>query len=138
MIMTVSLDDQPKEQREQDGCEWPKSPEVIAVFEARPPEVRSTLLTLRRLILDVAASRPEIGMIEETLKWGQPSYLPSATKSGTTIRIDQLSTSDQRCGLFVHCQTDLITSFKQIYPDAFLYSGTVSYTHLTLPTTPYV
>ena len=97
--------------------------EIIAAFEARSPNLRKKLIALRRLILDVAASTPGVGPVEETLKWGQPSFSTSASRSGTTIRIDRLSKSDDRPALFVPCQTDLIATFKTIYPDSFAYQG---------------
>lgn len=75
------------------------------------------------MILDVAASTPGVGPLEETLKWGQPSFLTSTSKSGTTIRIDRLSKTDDRPALFVSCQTDLIATFKEIYPKAFGFLG---------------
>ncbi len=96
---------------------------VRSVFEAYDPKLREQLLMLRQMILDVAASIPDVGPIEETLKWGQPSFLTSHTKSGTTLRIDRLSKTDHRPALFVSCQTDLIDSFKTIYPDRFTYHG---------------
>jgi len=40
-----------------------------------------------------------------------------------TIRIDRLSKADDRPALFVSCQTDLIATFKTIYPDTFVYEG---------------
>jgi hypothetical protein len=85
--------------------------------------VRKTLLALRRLIHDVAASTPGVGPLEETLKWDQPSFLTSTSNSGTTIRIDQLSKTDDRPALFVPCQTDLIATYKEIYPDSLRYQG---------------
>ncbi len=81
------------------------------------------LRELRRLILEVAASTEGVGPLEETLKWGQPSFLTRASNSGTTIRIDRLSKTDDRPALFVSCQTDLIQTCKTIYPDALSYQG---------------
>ncbi|MGI9421171.1 MAG: DUF1801 domain-containing protein [Geminicoccaceae bacterium] len=97
--------------------------DIIAAIAAYPPELRDRLLALRLLILDVAASTPGVGPLEETLKWGQSSFLTTASKSGTTIRIDRLSKSDERPALFVPCQTDLIETFKAIYPETFGYHG---------------
>ncbi|MGI9498428.1 MAG: DUF1801 domain-containing protein [Geminicoccaceae bacterium] len=85
--------------------------------------MREKLRDLRRLILEVAASTPGVGPLEEALKWGQPSFLTSVSKSGTTIRIDRLSKTDDRPALFVSCQTDLIEAFKTIYPETFDYQG---------------
>lgn len=97
--------------------------EIDAVFAAYPPKLRDRLRHLRRLIIDVAASTPGVGALEEALKWGQPSFLTPVTKSGTTVRIDRLSKTDDRPALFVSCQTDLIDSFKTIYPETFSYLG---------------
>jgi hypothetical protein len=65
------------------------SDEVEAVFAQYPDQVRERLLALRDLIFDTASHTKGVGEIEETLKWGQPSYLTIKPKSGTTIRIDQ-------------------------------------------------
>jgi Domain of unknown function (DU1801) len=99
------------------------APDVAAVFAAYPPKLRTKLAELRRLILQTAAATPGVGPLEETLKWGQPSYLTSATKSGTTVRIDRLKGKNERYALFVHCQTDLTETFRELYPDTFRYQG---------------
>ncbi len=62
-------------------------PKVEAAFHVFPSAVRKKLLRLRRLIFDVANKTEGVGEIEETLKWGQPSYLTPQSKSGSTIRI---------------------------------------------------
>ena len=61
--------------------------DVQQAFHEFPPEIRTKLLALRKLILDTAASIEGVGPIEETLKWGQPAYLTSQSKSGSTIRL---------------------------------------------------
>ncbi len=65
-------------------------PAVEAAFGAYPAPVKAKLLALRRLIFDTAKRTKGVGALEETLKWGQPSYLTPETKSGSTIRIDQV------------------------------------------------
>jgi hypothetical protein len=62
-------------------------------------------LALRRLILDTARTTDGAGRIEETLKWGQPSYLTPETKSGSTVRIDHVD--GKQYAIYFHCQTDL-------------------------------
>ena len=57
--------------------------------------MKARLLALRRLIFDTAGTTKGVGALEETLKWGQPSYLTTETKSGSTIRIDQVK-ADRR------------------------------------------
>lgn len=90
---------------------------VEAVFKAYPAAVRRRLLRIREMIFDVAARTPGVGALEETLKWGQPSYLTTETKSGTTIRIDQVKSMPGRIALYVHCQTTLIETYRRHYPD---------------------
>jgi len=98
-------------------------PTVAAVFEAYPPEVRAKLLRLRALILETAAETEGVGALEETLKWGQPSYLTPETKSGTTIRIDRHKSGDGHTAMFVHCQTHLVDTFREIFGDDLAYEG---------------
>ena len=98
-------------------------PAVGAVFGAYPKPLRARLLALRRLILDVARTTEGVGALEETLKWGQPSYLTTATKSGSTIRIDQVKSPANHYAVFFHCQTDLVETFRELYPTELSYGG---------------
>ena len=74
-------------------------------------------MTIRQWIFEIAESSDEIGQIEECLKWGEPSYLTQAPKSGTTLRLSQLKSAPSEYGLFVHCQTSLIEEFRVAYPN---------------------
>jgi hypothetical protein len=98
-------------------------PAVAAVFGAYPPELKARLLRLRELILETAAETEGVGAIEETLKWGQPSYLTPETKSGTTIRIDRHKSGDGRYAMFVHCQTHLIDTFREMFRGDLAFEG---------------
>ena len=95
---------------------------VDAVFDAYPKPIRSKLLALRKLILDTAKTTRGVGAIEEALKWGQPSYLTSESKSGSTIRIDQVKAVPGQYAVYFHCQTNLVDTFRGLYPD-LKYSG---------------
>lgn len=96
---------------------------VDAVFRAYPPPLRKKLAAVRRLILDTARKMEGVGAIEETLKWGQPSFLTSQSGSGSTIRIDSLKSDPQRYALYFHCRTNLVSTFRNIYPEIFRYEG---------------
>lgn len=100
-----------------------EDPDVAAIFGAYPSEMQTQLLALRQLIFETAAETAGVGEIEETLKWGQPSYLTPHTKSGTTIRIDQDKSRSGQYAIYVHCQTNLVDTFKRLYPDTFTFSG---------------
>ncbi|HEY4972830.1 MAG TPA: DUF1801 domain-containing protein [Steroidobacteraceae bacterium] len=96
---------------------------MAAVFSAYPEPLKARLLVLRRLIFETAEATAGVGALQETLKWGQPSYLTNQTKSGSTIRIDQVKGAPSRYALFFHCQTDLVESFRERYPRELSYGG---------------
>ena len=87
------------------------------MFGAYHMQVRTKLLSLSRLIFDTARTTAGVGPLHETLKWGQPSYLTSETKSGSTIRIDQVKPAAGRYAVYFHCQTDLVETFRELYPE---------------------
>jgi hypothetical protein len=101
-------------------------PAVDAVFSAYPKPVKAKLLALRRLIFDTAKTTEGVGALEETLKWGQPSYLTPETKSGSTIRIDRIKSSANQYAVYFHCQTDLVETFRNLYPTELSYEGSRS------------
>jgi Domain of unknown function (DU1801) len=97
-------------------------PAVAVAFERYPEPIRSRLLALRQLIFETAAATAGVGPLQETLKWGQPAYLTPETRAGSTIRIDRVAGSDD-VALYCHCQTDLISVFRELYPQRFRYQG---------------
>jgi hypothetical protein len=97
--------------------------EVKAKFKTYPPLVRKRLLELRALILNMADLTQGVGPIEETLKWGEPSYLTSVSKSGTTLRLDWKKKNPQYLALYVNCRTNLIDSYSALFPGVFKFEG---------------
>ena len=97
-----------------------KSTDVL--FDAYPAAVKARLLALRRLIFETAKATKGVGALEETLKWGQPSYLTPETGSGSTIRIDQVKPAADQVAVYFHCQTNLVETFRELYPE-LSYSG---------------
>ena len=94
-----------------------------AIFAAYPKLLKTKLLALRRLIFATAGATEGVGALQETLKWGQPSYLTSETGSGSTIRIDRVKSAANQYALYFHCQTDLVQTFRQLYPTELSYGG---------------
>ena len=82
-----------------------KNPEVFAVFQDYPHEIKSKLLFLRNLIFEVAKKANGVGELEETLKWGQPLL------DNPDIRIFP-STS--------HHQVEVSTVISRLYPNSIL------------------
>jgi len=98
-------------------------PDVAAVFAAFPSGPRTRLMAIRRLIFQTAASLPEVGPVEEALKWGEPAYLTPVSKSGSTIRLGWNPADPGRCALYFNCQTDLVETFRAAFADDFGFEG---------------
>ena len=98
-------------------------PDVEAVFDAYPRRLRTDLSRLRDLIFDTASGIDHIGPLVETLKWGQPSYAPLTPRTGSAVRIDALKSDPDGYAMFFNCQTRLIDTFRELYPDQFTFQG---------------
>ncbi len=103
--------------------QYPLPPALQPSYLSYPEWVRGKLLFLRDLILETAELTKGVGRIEETLKWGQPSFLTPETKSGTTIRIDQTKADNGQYAIYFHCQTNLVDRFRELYPQEMTYGG---------------
>jgi hypothetical protein len=100
----------------------PANPKVAAAFSSYPRRLQIKLLALRQLILDTARATDGVDTLEETLKWGQVSYLTNQSKSGSIIRIDQVKSEPDKYALYFHCQTNLVETFRELYPN-LVYGG---------------
>ncbi|MDP3313039.1 DUF1801 domain-containing protein [Lutibacter sp.] len=96
------------------------NPEVELVFANYPDFIRNKLLTMRELVIETAREIDGITNLEETLKWGEPSYL---TKSGSTIRMDWKSKSPTQYAMYFKCTSRLIETFKMIFNNSFNFEG---------------
>lgn len=97
--------------------------DVARVFASYPEVERSKLLELRELILQTAAETEGVGALEETLKWGEPAYLTSESKSGSTIRIAWKKAAPTQYAMYFNCQTTLVDSFRFQFPNDFTFEG---------------
>ena len=95
---------------------------VRQIFDGWDAPRKKVGLAVRELIFKTAMKLPQIGKLEEALKWGQPSYLTPKTKSGSTVRIGLVKNSDL-LGLFFHCQTSLVETFRGFYSDELVFEG---------------
>jgi hypothetical protein len=99
------------------------NPAIAQVFKAFPPNMRRKLLELRELIFAVAASTKGVGNIEETLKWGEPAYVTSESRSGSTIRIAWKATRPKQYGMYFNCRTSLVDTFRTLFPVELKFEG---------------
>lgn len=57
---------------------------------------------------------------EETLKWGEPSYL---VKDGSTVRLGWKTSSPDHYAMYFNCNTKLVDTFKELYANLFAFDG---------------
>lgn len=93
---------------------------VAEKFEKYPEKAKEKLLALRALIIDTAESIEAVGSLEETLKWGEPSYI---SKIGSTIRMDWKERAPDQYAMYFNCNTSLVETFRELYPDDLAYEG---------------
>lgn len=96
------------------------NPEVAFVFDKYPESVRNQMLALRKLVIETAKEIEGIHQLEETLKWGEPSYL---TKIGSTLRMDWKAKSPDQYALYFKCTSRLVETFKIVFKNTFDFEG---------------
>ncbi len=93
--------------------------EVAAAIADLPRSMQELLLQLRTMILEAAKAK-DIGPVEETLKWGEPAYVPG--KHGTTIRLSGNAATGS-CKMLVHCQTSLVDEWRGQFGSRLTFEG---------------
>jgi len=93
-------------------------PSVEEKILSFPEDIQPKIRTIRNLIISTAENLEEVMEMEETLKWGEPSYI---TKKGSTIRISWSEKKPEQYGLYFTCTSSLVDTFKVIYADLFTY-----------------
>lgn len=83
-----------------------------------PDNVRGRLQFLRKLVLETAKEIPGLENLEETLKWGEPSFV---TKNGSTLRMDWKKKTPDQYQMYFKCTSRLVETFKMVYGDFFEY-----------------
>ncbi len=94
---------------------------VDDVFDNYPKHVRSKMKYLRKLVLETAGEIEGLDSIEETLKWGEPSYL---TKHGSTLRMDWKEKKPDQYAMYFKCTSKLVPTFQLVFGDKFNYETT--------------
>lgn len=100
--------------------ELTSDPKVAAIFENYPKEVKEKMLHLRDLVLNTALETKGLEKLEETLKWGEPSYI---TKNGSTLRMDWKEKTPDQVAVYFKCTSKLVSIFKVVYKDKFNFEG---------------
>lgn len=88
-------------------------------FDSYPEHVKSILLELRLLVFEIVREQ-NLGEVEETLKWGEPSYL---VKTGSTVRFDWKQKSPESYFIYFNCKTKLVDTFRELYSNDLEFQG---------------
>ena len=92
------------------------APNVEAIFNSYPAAVRDKLEILRKIILETASTLEDVIKVEESLKWGEPSY---RSNIGSTIRINWNPKHPNQYSMFFQCSTSLVETFRVVFSDVF-------------------
>ena len=92
---------------------------VAQTYGSYPDNMRDKLLLLRQLVVETARDTG-INDLEETLKWGEPSYISA---KGSTIRVTWRKSLPDKYGIYFNCKTQIIENFKELFSDVFTFEG---------------
>ncbi|NRA52540.1 MAG: DUF1801 domain-containing protein [Gammaproteobacteria bacterium] len=88
-------------------------------LDSYPDLINVILCEIRALVRDIVHEN-NLGQLEETLKWGQLSYL---VKGGSTVRVDWTPKYPLQYCIYFNCKTKLVDTFREIYRDVFTFDG---------------
>ena len=94
--------------------------QVQQKFDAYPQTAKKQLEALRKLIITTATEIEGLQKLEETLKWGEPSYV---TKHGSTVRIDWKAKTPAQYAIYFKCTSRLVETFKIVHKNTFTFEG---------------
>lgn len=95
-------------------------PRVNDKFNSYPEHVQNVMTPLRELIIETAHTIKGLDYLEETLKWGEPSYI---TKHGSTLRMDWKTKSPNQYALYFQCTSKLVSTFRLVYKNMLSFEG---------------
>jgi len=97
------------------------NPKVEEVFANYPDAVRKKMQFLRELVIEMAEEIKEVSTLEETLKWGEPSFV---SKTGSTLRMDWKEKTPEHYAMYFQCSSRLVDTFRLVFDHTFQYEGT--------------
>lgn len=96
------------------------NPNVDEVFANYPKNVRDKMQFLRALVIQTAEVTDGIEQLEETLKWGEPSFI---TKHGSTLRMDWKEKMPNQFAMYFKCTSRLVDTFRMVFDNTFQFEG---------------
>jgi len=96
------------------------STQVAQVIADYPPKAKAVFSAVRKLVVSVARETTGLDTTQETLKWGEPSYLADG---GSTVRMKWSDKQPDQFFLYFNCNSILVETFRELYRDEFSYDG---------------
>lgn len=93
---------------------------VDEIFANYPEKVREKMQFLRALVIETAEETEGVDELQETLKWGEPSFV---TKNGSTLRMDWKEKSPEQYAMYFQCTSRLVHTFRIVFDGKFQYEG---------------
>lgn len=97
------------------------APDIAGVLNEYTIRQQAAMFRLRSLIYETATQTDLVGALDESLKWGQPSYTPRKKRVGSSVRLGVHG--EETVALYFICHTHMVDRFREIYPDQFAYEG---------------
>ena len=85
-----------------------------------PDHIQPKMAFLRQLVVETAAESKLVPTIEETLKWGEPSFV---TKYGSTLRMDWKEKAPDQYAIYFKCTSKLVPTFREVFEGVFHFEG---------------
>lgn len=85
-------------------------------FDQYPPAAREKMRRLRELVHESLCDQENVTEIEETLKWGEPSFI---TRHGSTLRMDWKERAPDQYAVYFKCTSKLVPTFKKVFDGLF-------------------
>lgn len=93
---------------------------VLEKFNSYPDFVRDRMQYLRELVIETAEEIETVKVLEETLKWGEPSFV---TKYGSTLLMDWKEKTPNQYAMYFQCTSRLIDTFRVVFDQKFQFEG---------------
>ncbi len=94
------------------------NPLVEEAFANYPDLVRDKMQTLRELVIETAEETGAVSILEETLRWGEPSFV---TRDGSTLRMDWKPKKPNQYAMYFQCTSRLVDTFRMVFGNLFQY-----------------
>ena len=95
-------------------------PRLKTVFANYPDVVRDKMQRLRELVIETAKETEGVTVLEETLKWGEPSFISNI---GSTLRMDWKEKNPDQYAMYFQCTSRLVDTFSMLFHHVFQFEG---------------